>query len=218
MNLKDFIDTMTRAKRGVKPAYTRYHVLKCLLLIHQDEPIGRIKLSKTLRLGETTVRTLLNRLKEEQIINVDKIGGVYLVGKGKILLRTIFSILEDIQKVKASYTEKIMPQYNYVYSLKLKVPLQQFNIKLTELRDMIIRFGADAALILKVDHGKLCLPYDNTIICEDSYEALRYLRKGLKIIEAKTILFAFSSKSEDIAEKALIETFIELLTNNIIII
>ncbi len=216
MKLKELLSEITKAKRGVKPAYTKYHVLKCLLLIYNDEPIGRIKLSKALNLGETSVRTLLSRLKELDIINIDRVGGVYLSDHGRSLLKKVMDIIHGIQKIDSIYIEKIMPQYKYVYSLSLKIPLRKLNIKLTSLRDIIIRSGADAALILIVENGKLCLPYDDTVICEDSNEDLMFLRQGLNIDEAKTILLALSSRSDNQAEKALIGTLIELMENDLI--
>ena len=181
MNLKDFIDTMTRAKRGVKPAYTRYHVLKCLLLIHHDEPIGRIKLSKALRLGETTVRTLLNRLKEEQIINVDKIGGVYLVGKGKILLRTIFSILEDIQNIGEVLSTKIMTPNKYLIYTENDFLLNSSNRQLFK-----IKLKSDSVHIKGIGLKLV------SIISNKKYKKDIDITNGIKVNSANDLILFFN--------------------------
>ncbi|HIQ02835.1 MAG TPA: DUF4443 domain-containing protein [Desulfurococcales archaeon] len=215
MKLDKLLYEVTKAKRGIKPAYTRYHVLKCLLVVYREEPIGRLKLSKILRLSETTVRTLISRLKELNIVCVDRVGGVYLTSEGREIIGKVMEIFVDYGRIDTAYTERIIPHYKYAYYLKLRIPIQTLNIKLTELRDIVIRCGGEAALILTVENGKLYLPYDETAICEDEDERLKLLRRELGIEGVRTILIAFSSKSEYIAEKAAIETLIELLTSKI---
>lgn len=215
MKLNKLFYEITKAKRGIKPAYTRYHVLKCLLVVYREEPIGRLKLSKILKLSETTVRTLIGRLRELNIVCVDRVGGVYLTSKGREIIGKVMEVFVDYGRIDTVYTERIIPYYKYAYYLKLKTPIYTLNIKLTELRDLVIRCGGEAALILTVENGKLYLPYDETAICEDEDERLRLLRRKIGIEGVKTILIAFSSRSESEAEKAAIETLIELLTSKI---
>ncbi|EZQ06826.1 MULTISPECIES: DUF4443 domain-containing protein [Acidianus] len=142
MDILATVTEATKPKKGNSPKYDYAHVLMALDIISKDQPIGRPTLTKKLELGEATVRTMIKRLKELGLIKVDKIGGMEISDKGK-------TILEEWNKnvnIKQERIESINWDSVRIV-LKNKANLLD-KYKITELRDIIIREGAKATLIV----------------------------------------------------------------------
>src|SRR4030042_6475280 len=69
---KQFIENITKQKApGPSTTFTVSHVFYALELMAQ-KPIGRNKLAMKLEVGEGTIRTIINRLKEAGLIRTSK--------------------------------------------------------------------------------------------------------------------------------------------------
>ena len=88
--LKRLFETKT-----ITPSYKIPHILFCIMLIGKEpKGIGRYRIRKEINLGEGSIKTLLNRLKEENIIKVDKNRQ-----KGHIITEIGKKIFHDLEKL-----------------------------------------------------------------------------------------------------------------------
>ena len=117
--------------------YTKIDILRCFLRI--EKPISRLELSKVLDLGEGTVRSILDILKENGFLDSNK-NGHYLSGKGNSL---ISKIKNDIVIKEADLTN--------IFPKQKKIAVQVKNPKHVErayiLRDIAVKNGAEGAII-----------------------------------------------------------------------
>lgn len=82
---------VSRAERGGSPRYGPYKAFLALKIIGSSS-LGRLRLAHMLGLGEASARTLLQRLKEANLI-ISKERGVELSEVGKEILRQIESAI-----------------------------------------------------------------------------------------------------------------------------
>ncbi len=148
---------LVKPEGGVKPAFTPYHVLMALHYLNVEGPLGRITLSKLLKLGEASTKTLLKRLEKEGLIHRDPVAGAYLSSEGISLIRELEKSLKVLGRVELeSPVCEECPSSAILlrgYAEKLEVLKNVLN-----LRDHVIRYGARGALILTVEGGILKLP------------------------------------------------------------
>jgi len=87
-----FIFTMV----GNLANFTKMDLLRCLLRI--EKPVSRSFLSKSLELGEGTIRSILDILKEKGYLQSNNTGH-YLSEKGKTIVKKIKDRI-DIEKIE----------------------------------------------------------------------------------------------------------------------
>tara|TARA_Y100000310_G_scaffold264603_1_gene275277 strand:- start:4601 stop:5221 length:621 start_codon:yes stop_codon:yes gene_type:complete len=121
--------------------FTKIDILRCLLKI--ENPVSRAQLSKISNLGEGTIRSILNILKKNNLLESNN-KGHYLSAKGSRI----------IKKIKGNITIKEIILNNFLPNKK-KVALHIKNpnklIKSYVLRDEAVKNGADGALVFKFD-------------------------------------------------------------------
>ncbi len=74
---------------NVPNLYQPHHVIVALLLIGENEPLGRYDLSENLTIGEGSIRTLLKRLTERGYIVAELRQGQRLTKRGREMFDTI---------------------------------------------------------------------------------------------------------------------------------
>ncbi len=140
-----------KAAPGRPPAYSEVHVLKALELIGAGAGIGRQQLSRELRLGEGTVRTLVSRLRGLGLLSVSR-GGMTLTPEGQRLLTAfgeMFSVAEfpDTQMTVGSKNFAVL-----VRGAGRKIR------RGVEERDAAMIAGAEGATTLVYDGERLRMP------------------------------------------------------------
>ena len=121
--------------------FTKIDLLRCLLRI--EKPVSRAFLSKSLELGEGTIRSILDILKHKGYIESNNIG--HCLSK---------TCIKFIEKIKDNLTIKkiddiaLFPNKKIV-TLQIKSPEKTVNV--VALRDDAVKSGAEGALILKYD-------------------------------------------------------------------
>ncbi len=128
---------------GNLPNFNRIDVLRCLLSI--EKPVSRSYLSKELELGEGTIRSILDILKEKALLVSNK-EGHSLSQKGKNSVENIKKriILKKIKSISLFPDKKAA-------AIQIKNPKKME--KAVVLRDETVRNGAEGALILRYDDG-----------------------------------------------------------------
>ncbi len=152
MDILTIISEATKPKQGNKPKYDEAHVIHALLTIQNEQPIGRPTLEKRLNLGDATVRTLLRRLKELGVIKVDKVGGAEITEEGKKALDEWSSIIKigeaELKSVNWNCSMIVVKGGSKILGKQ----------KVIELRDKIIKLGADSVLISVILNNRIELP------------------------------------------------------------
>ena len=121
--------------------FTKIDTLRCLLKI--ENPVSRIELSKILGLGEGTIRSILNILKKNNLLESNN-KGHYLSEKGRNIIKKI----KDNINLKEITLNDHYPNKKKI-ALHLKSPDKL--IKSYILRDEAMKNGADGALVFNFD-------------------------------------------------------------------
>lgn len=144
---------LIEAKQGNKPKFDEGHIIMALLQIKQMQPVGRIILMKNLGLTEASMKTMLKRLRELELIHTDPVGGNTLTEKGERLV----SCIQNNSMIKESEL-KSLNWKSYMIVLHEGSKLLN-NFSVLYLRDEMIRLGADKALICIIARdGKIEIP------------------------------------------------------------
>ena len=206
--INDLLTTLHKvceAKGGIKPAFNEYHVIKALMVIKEEQPIGRPTLSKRLKLGESSTKNLIRRLHIQGLIEVDPVAGAYLTSKGLRLAEQVKNLLRFIDI-------DVSPLVNWSTYVSALIKGGYELVKkcggILWLRDVVIKNGGDACLIITVKGGKLVLPSPNEeFIIEGKLGGL-ITKLGLN--EGDLVLVV-KGKDTHTAEEALVLSFINLL-------
>ncbi|MBW2975041.1 hypothetical protein KY366_04960 [Candidatus Woesearchaeota archaeon] len=142
--------------------FSNYDLLRAFLLI--KEPVSREKLSSELELGEGTIRTILDILKDNNLIS-SKRQGHFLSEKGTIFLNNLRESIEGPKRI--SY-DQLHPKLKKA-ALLVKNCNKQISFK---ERDIAIKNSAEAALLFRFDKN-LFLPQAEQDIIDTSQ--LNYL-------------------------------------------
>lgn len=209
MSLKRVVEEASSLGR-VKPNFTKYHVLKALITIYLEEPIGRLLLSKLLNLGEASTRTLIKRLRSLGVLRVDPIGGCMLSDEGRSLLEDFFSKIEIIGYVN-EYVRGKLKLSTYSYAVILKSACEKLVPKeVTHIRDLIVRNGGLGALILCFKDGKLYMPGPGRIVGEEELEELRILRSKLRSLKSGDLVLISFCEDPVECEASIVNSILEL--------
>lgn len=176
---------------GNRPNFNSFDVFRCFLLI--DERIGRAEISKKLELGEGTVKSILNILKNKKLIVPTNKGHV-LSNKGSNVLKNINEIM-DMPKELVS--KKIYPE-----NKKTGIVVKKYNknLKIYILRDTAVKNGADGALIFNYEKT-LTLPESES---EDDFSELEDV---FDVRKNNILILSFAEDSRTTENSALAVAF-----------
>ena len=179
---------------GNIPNFTVIDILRCFLKIDKDT--SRLELVKKLQLGEGTVRTILDVLKNNSLIKSTQ-KGHSLSEEGNKVLNRVKKDIELLEKIEYKEYKNLKSQAIVVRNPKLE--------KTTQLRDKAIKNGAEAALILLFD-GKLKMP---GFKFQEDFSELENCY-NFKNKDVLVVTFASSSK---LAEQSALSVALELDDN-----
>jgi DNA-binding MarR family transcriptional regulator len=135
-------------KKGPLPRFAEVHVREALELIAKHGRIGRKDLANELRIGEGSMRTVLNQLKKRGLITSSR-GGHTLTTKGR---HTLGKPLEFVKVDAGDLTVGGADVATVVRGAVAKVK------RGIEQRDEAIKAGAAGATVLVFKNGKLQFP------------------------------------------------------------
>ncbi len=139
--------------RGPKAGYGEVDVLKALWAIGKSPSgVGRYKLGQLIGLGQGEVRTLISRLKDNDLIAVDP-KGITLTEKGKKEFDTISRALPYSSEVEAPGLD--LGEFHWAIIARDKASKVRKGL---EQRDAAIRAGASGALTVIYAGGKFQIP------------------------------------------------------------
>ncbi len=137
---------------GPTPSFNEAHVVKALEIIVDHGNVGRISLSKELKLGMGTTRTILKHLKKEGLIESSRFGFVFSEQGKKLFADLRSKISEGVEVPNSSLT--VGP---YVIAVLVRSAAHKVG-RAAEQRNTAIRAGARGATTLIFSHKKLIMP------------------------------------------------------------
>lgn len=210
VKLSGIIDYAVKPRRGVSPSFKPYHVLKALITLYSKGPLGRKALSKELKIGEASVRTLISRLREKELINVSLAGGAYLTEHGLNIMR---NIMEKLIYLKPINIEKLnllkLAQYAYIAIIREGCRVRPSVIK---LRDKLVRYGAEAAIIMCVRDGRLILePARGEELSKNLSLELETVRRSIVNLQDNDLAIISYSNVPELCEQSLLMFIVDFL-------
>ncbi|MEM3383085.1 MAG: DUF4443 domain-containing protein [Nitrososphaerales archaeon] len=199
MKTLDIIDRLAiKIAPSPFPSFTPAHVFMIIEAIGYNEPIGRMKLSKILELGEGATRTLIKRLQKEGIIKSTKYGCM-LTESGKKLFADLSSkVSKELEIPPSPYT---LGKFNIAILIKNSAKTIGYGI---DQRDAAMKVGALGATTLIYSKEKLTIPGSPEDAFKDSPEIREILIERLKPEDGDAIIIgsANDKKSAKLGAKA----------------
>ena len=151
----DPLSIMTRiAKKtapGKQPAYFTAHVLKALELIESGFGVGRQRLAKELGLGEGSARTIVRRLKDEGLIEINR-DGMALTDMSRELLNGVRNYIQSSALPQSGMTVGMVN-----YAVLVRGAADQIKSGL-EQRDSALLAGAKGATTMVYRSNRFVIP------------------------------------------------------------
>jgi len=144
---------------GPSPKFDEYHVIKLLMILLKEGTAGRIRLSKTLSLGEGTTRTLLSKMKSIGLVEESK-KGCSLTSLGREVAEAIVSKISSVAEVPVD--ELGFEGKGFGVLVRGAATGADF----VKLRDEAIKRGARGLVVITLRGGRLVMP-----IMEEDVEA-----------------------------------------------
>ncbi len=167
-------------RRGVKPSLNESHVLKALLTLYHKGPMGRQFLSRVLSVGEASARTLIRRLKELELVEVTQAGGAYLTRKGMDVVEKFLEAVIPPKQIDTSCFNYLKLSKEACFAI-LKGKCRD-KVNVLKIRDSLIRYGANAALVMCVRRNKIILlSPGNKGVDENTIEELRLFKEKIHV-------------------------------------
>ncbi len=171
------VNRLAEAADGrVPPVFRPYHVTVALIMIGQQQPLGRYELCQNMSIGEGTVRTLIKRLNEEEYVEAEGRQGQRLTERGR---RLFDQITADIPVGLALDLGKLV-MYRYAFANLVRAKGHRVGDGMRQRDEAIIQGGHNraGATTLVYNNGLLLMPPDNLNILSI------YQRETLLILES----------------------------------
>ncbi len=182
---------------GPSPKFTPYHVWKTFRLIDTQGPISRKKLAESLGIGEGSVRTILNKMTQEELISNSRDGAI-LTERGK---RRLLSMGIEISPVDLPRT--LGGKYACAVLVREAGKLVDNG---REQRDDAVRAGAEGAVTVVMKSNELVFPADSFRL--DKAES-DLLTKVFMIKDGDVVVMGFGPTYRD-AEKGAVSAALTL--------
>ena len=184
VSLKKFIHQIAGKKApGPSTTFTVFHIFYALELIAQKQ-LGRNKLAEKLEVGDGAVRTIISRLKEEDLIETSK-QGCNLTRKGL----DIWKQFEEIFPKQMALPRSDLSSSEFNYAFLVKNCGQKVKSGINQ-RDAAIFAGALNALVIVYRNGHLCIESVSSRIEQDYPIVASQILNELKPEENDVIIVA----------------------------
>lgn len=188
------------AKYGPLHRFADYHVYRTLLLLSDGRRRGRKQLADSMNLGEGSMRTIVEYLRDRGMIDI-KQTGIKISNRGLEFIRQLPIRLERLEPSDISISERSVAVLVKGKAKRIVLGIEQ--------RDSAIKAGAEGATTIIVVGGKLIVPPDYDLDNEKP-EISGALRKAFSPSEYDAIIVG-SAHSYERAEDGALAAAFELL-------
>jgi len=174
-----------KAAPGRFPSYAPAHVLKAIELISSGSDVGRQQLASILGIGEGAARTIVRRLRGEELITISR-GGMALTEKGRALLVTLYKRFSGVDLTSTGLT---VGRCDYAVLVRGAAGKISSGV---EQRDSALLAGAKGATTLVFRNGRFQMP---RLEVEPSPILAEELTKKLKPSEGDIVIIGTADRS-----------------------
>jgi len=174
--LKKFLKSLLEKKTpGPYPSFSIFHLIKALELIAKTSQVGRGKLSEKLKIGEGATRTLIERLKDADLVSVSS-KGCSITAKGEKVWTEFQSTFP--QKANLNRNDLTLAECNVAVQVakggsRVRSGLEQ--------RDAAIITGASGAITMVFMKEKMVIPTISEDVARDFPAVFRQIMALLKL-------------------------------------
>lgn len=187
-------------KYGPIHRFTDYHVYKTLQILANNDLKGRRQLAREIGIGEGSMRTIIDQLRERKLVVVKK-NGIKITAKGIDLLKNIPIELKSVEP-----TEISMGQYGI--AVKIKGKSEQIRTGI-EQRDAALKAGADGATTIVYKNGRLIIPSDYDL--DSGKPDVAKLIRSLFDLDEGDVIIVGRSSDPKLAERGALAAAFDLL-------
>lgn len=197
-------ETAGKLGPGRAPYFVEAHVIKALLTIASEGPVGRVRLARAIALSEGATRTLLRHLERQGLIKSSK-AGIALTENGRSISSELESEIGNaIEVPRSSIT---VGSFNVALLVRNGARAVKGGI---EQRDAAIAIGAQGATTLIFRDNALAMPLVNEDIFRDVPQIREKLMSELKLRKDDAIVIG-SASDKLAAEFGAIAAALEIL-------
>jgi len=138
-------------KYGPVHRFADYHVYRTLLLLSDGRRRGRKSLADAVKVGEGSMRTIVEFLREKGYVDV-KQTGIKISYKGQEFLRNLPIRMERLEPSDISIAVRNVAVLVRSRAEKISLGIEQ--------RDAAIKAGAEGATTIVIKGGKMLVPPD----------------------------------------------------------
>ncbi len=149
----------------IKPSYRIPDILYAIMLLgkanEKGKGMGRYKLRQKIGLGGGSIKTLVGKLKEQDVIDVSdkKQRGHFLTKKGKKIYEVLTEVIPVPQRLKDPKNEIVLGDVAHYTWIKSKYVDNHNNIGIKQ-RDASIKIGGEGATCLEFNGEGFVFPGD----------------------------------------------------------
>lgn len=204
MSLLSILEELTsRREVGPAPAFGEIHVMEVIELLGSESPVGRLKLSQRLKIGEGSTRTILKHLRVRGIVKGTR-KGYMLTRKGM----KIYGFLQEriLGPLELSKTNLAFGEYNVAFLVRGAAEAVKLGL---EQRDAAVRVGSLGALTLVYKGRRLTMPGAEKRYSKDLLKVQQLLTEKFGFEEGDVVVVGVggSKRSAELGAKAaLLET------------
>ncbi len=180
--------------------FADYHVFKTLSILSDGRRKGRKQLADMVNVGEGSMRTIVEYLRDREMIEV-KQTGVKITSKGHEFLSSLPIYMERVEPTDSTLGDRSAAVLVKGQSMKIKMGVEQ--------RDSAIKAGAEGATTVIVSGDRLIVPPDYDLDKERP-EFAETLRRLLAVSEGDVIIIG-TAKTYDHAEDGALSAAFELI-------
>ncbi|MCJ7763215.1 DUF4443 domain-containing protein [Candidatus Bathyarchaeota archaeon] len=189
---KQFIENVAGEKApGPSTTFSVAHIF-CALELIAEKPIGRNKLAEKLNVGEGAIRTIINHLKDADLIVTSK-NGCILTAKGLGTWKKFEEFFPKRGEIEK--TELTTAEHNYAFLVKNSGHKVKSGI---EQRDAAIVAGAKRAVVIVSKSGHLSIESVSSDIAKEFPKAANQILKVTQPEDNDVIVIA----GADVLQKA----------------
>lgn len=147
--------------KTIAPTYKKPHILYTIFIIgKENQGIGRYRIKNEVGLGEGSTKTLLNRLKDEDIIHVDgsRQRGHTLSPHGQRLFDKMVQVISFPHELPNKENEFVIGTFAYFTLLNPNHIIANYDRQTLAMRDEAIKIGGTGCSTLEYNGERWFFP------------------------------------------------------------
>jgi hypothetical protein len=184
-------------KYGPVHRFADYHVYRTLLLLSDGRRRGRKSLADAVKVGEGSMRTIVEFLREKGYVDV-KQTGIKISYKGQEFLRNLPIRMERLEPSDISIAVRNVAVLVRSRAEKISLGIEQ--------RDAAIKAGAEGATTIVIKGGKMLVPPDY-YLDKERPEIAKGLRNLLSPNDGDIVIVGAAEEYERAEDGALAAAF-----------